>query len=358
MRNEHRADLVGHQASAQASTQRLALFAAATAIATATLIPVYRLQNLEWPAATAAAAVFVVPCAVLGLITWRLAINARPPRTLARAIALHAAGALAFSAVWTLVFAAFVYVMRPEWIPGFLGDGAVWQFTWGLVIYLAIVQAAHLRARLREREMATAAAELQALRAQLNPHFLFNTLHSLAQLAREDAVATQDALEKFGELMRYVLDAGRRPASGIALEEEMSFIRRYLALESLRLGERLRVMEEIHPDALDFEVPPLLLQPLVENAVRHGIAPRRKGGTVRITAQLSGSSLRIGVADDGEGSSPDAWRRSTGMGLKSVSRQLQACFGSAAELEVVTQPNAGFSATIRIPARMPGSARQ
>ena len=138
----------------------------------------------------------------------------------------------------------------------------------------------------------------------------------------------------------------------------MRFIRGYLALESLRLGERLLIVEEVHPDALDCAVPPLLLQPLVENAVRHGIAPRRRGGTLRITAATIGSVLHIEVSDDGEGSAPDAWARSAGMGLRSVLRQLQACFGSAADLQVRTQPNAGFSVKIRMPAQPPSRRRQ
>ena len=347
MKKERRSAL-----SSEAPSRR-ALFVVATIIATATLVPVYRLQNLQWPQAALAAAIFVVPCVVLGLIAWHVTVNAPPPRKLARAIALHVAGALSFSAVWTANFATFVYVLRPEWIAGFLSDGAVWQFTWGIVIYLAIVQAAHLRARLRDGEVAMAEAELQALRAQLNPHFLFNTLHSLAQLAREDPIATQNAIEKFGELMRYALAAGRQPASGVPLEEEMSFIRGYLALESLRLGDRLHILEDVHADALDFAVPPLLLQPLVENAVRHGIAPRRKGGTLRIKARTNGAMLEIDIDDDGEGCAPDAWQRTTGMGLRSVSRQLQACFGTAADLQVTTRPCAGFSAEIRMPTRIP-----
>jgi hypothetical protein len=332
---------------------RLVILAAA--VVTAVLIPVYRSQSLPWADAVVAAVMFVMPCVLLGLIVWRATVRVRPATLTWRSVTAHAGGALVFSAAWTAIFASFVYAIRPDWIRGFLGDGAVWQFTWGLVIYAAIVQVARTRARLREREAATSDAELQALRSQLNPHFLFNTLHSLGQLAREDPVATQEALEHFGDLMRYVLDAGRRPSPEVPLEEELRFIRRYLSLEGLRLGERLRVVEDIEPDALEFAVPPLLLQPLVENAVRHGLAPRRQGGTIRLAARVHGETLALEVTDDGDGALPEEWKRATGMGLRSVMRQLDACFAGAAHLGITTRPQAGFSAALQMPARLPAS---
>jgi LytS/YehU family sensor histidine kinase len=155
-----------------------------------------------------------------------------------------------------------------------------------VVVYGAIAaaaRAARAQARLRERELAAAAAELQALRARLDPYFLFNTRHSLTQLAREDPAATEDALERFGAMMRYVLDAGRgdSAAGEVTLEEERGFVRDYLALERLRLGGRLRVVEDVAEEALELAMPPLLLQPLVENAVRHGAAPRGRDGSHR-----------------------------------------------------------------------------
>jgi LytS/YehU family sensor histidine kinase len=264
-------------------------------------------------------------------------------------LAVHAAGAIGFGLAWIAVSGSGIYLLRPASMAWFLTGGAIWQFLWGLVVYGALAQAAHARGRLRERELAAAAAELQALRAQLNPHFLFNTLHSLTQLVREDPVATQDALERFGELMRYVLDAGRDSAAGVCLEEELRFIRNYLAIERLRLGDRLRIIENIDEDALDIVVPPLLLQPLVENAVRHGLSPRRSGGTIWLTARTVGDMLILEVEDDGEGAEPDGWRRSQGLGMKSVARQLRARFPRAPELEVTARPHSGFVVRLEIP---------
>jgi sensor histidine kinase YesM len=331
--------------------RRAILAASIIALVIAALIPVYRLQHLSWLQAVAAAFFFVAPCVLLGWAVWRLLTRKRRARPVALALGMHVLTALAFSGAWTLAFTGLGYLVSNLITMEFLRDGAVWQFVWGLVIYGALVQAARAQENLRARELAAAGAELQALRAQLDPHFLFNTLHSLTQLAREDPVATQDALERFGELMRYVLRSGRDATADVSLEEELDFVRDYLALEKLRLGDRLRVIEDIDADALELSLPPLLLQPLVENAVRHGLAPRREGGTIRLKAQLAKDMLAIEIADDGGGAEPEAWRRAAGLGLKAVDRQLQTRFPRRGELAITTGPQAGFSARLRFPAR-------
>jgi LytS/YehU family sensor histidine kinase len=194
------------------------------------------------------------------------------------------------------------------------------------------------------------------LRAQLDPHFLFNVLHTLSQLAREDSGATEAALERFGDLMRYLLRAGARDAVEATLEDDLEFLRNYLALERLRLGERLRVVEELDPDALELAVPPLLLQPLVENAVRHGIAPRRDGGSLRLAASVDNDSLVLEVADDGVGAPPDAWRHAEGIGLSVVRRQLEMRFAHKARMDVRTAPGQGFAVRLTLPAHLPGES--
>jgi two-component system LytT family sensor kinase len=337
--------------------RRSTLVVAAGLAATAVLIPVYRLQTVSWLQAVAASVIFVFPGVLFGWLAWRWLMRRGRIEPLARALVVHALAAIAFSLAWTLVFCGSVYLFRPEIMLGFLREGAIWQFVWGLIIYGVLVQAARTQGRLKERELAAANAELQALRAQLNPHFLFNTLHSLTQLAREDPIATQDALERFGELMRYVLSAGRDTSAHVTLEDEFRFVSNYLALERLRLGERLQVVEDIDPETLELAVPPLLLQPLVENAVRHGLAPRRAGGTIRLTARAHDSVLVIEVADDGSGAEPDTWRSAEGLGLKAVSRQLRAAFADAGRLEISTARQAGFTVRLRIPAHLPARGR-
>src|SRR5262245_12174023 len=329
---------------------------AATLAAIAVFIPVYRLQSQSWMEATAAAVIFVVSYVLLASGVWHILVRRREAASPLRALARHTLTALAFSALWTASFASFVYLLRPEVAPAFWRGGGTWQLVWGIVLYVALAAAARIQRRLREQELATAGAELQALRAQLNPHFLFNTLHSLTQLAREDPAATQDALVTFGALMRYVLEAGHDAAAEVALEEELGFVRSYLALERLRLGERLRVREEIEPDALELAVPPLLLQPLVENAVRHGIAPLRAGATLRLAARVEDTTLAIDIEDDGAGAEQAACRRAGGLGLKAVERQLRARFADAGRLELEAFPRSGFRARIRLPARIPRAA--
>jgi hypothetical protein len=337
------------------SQRTLVQLASASLAGIALIIPVFRLQGESWMSASLAAVMFVLPFVALAWAAWRILLRRRNTGFTRHGIAGHLMTGLAFSALWTVSFIGFVYLIRRADIIGYLREGAIWQFVWGIVLYGAIAVAAQIHKRLKEQELAAAAAELQALRAQLNPHFLFNALHSLTQLAREDPVATQEALERFGGLMRYVLTAGREASAEVSLEEELGFVRDYLAVERLRLGDRLRVIEDIEPDALELALPPLLLQPLVENAVRHGIAPRRDGGSVRLTARLAGTMLALEVADDGNGSEPNAWRSSAGLGLQVVRRQVAARFLDAGRFEVTTQPGVGFSVKIAIPARIPAS---
>lgn len=326
-------------------------------MAIALLSPVYRLQGLQWMRAIAAAAFFVVPCVALGWAAWRLLLQRRRPRTRVRALFMHALAAFAFSSIWTVAFAALVYLLGQEITAGFLKQGAVWQFVWGVVIYAVLVQAAAARERLKAKELAAAGAELQALRSQLDPHFLFNTLHSLTQLVREDPVATQSALERFGDLMRYVLTSSREADAEVTVEDELTFVHNYLELERLRLGARLRVIESIEADALELAVPPLLLQPLVENAIRHGIAPRRDGGTLRLTVRIEDDRLLVQVADNGNGCHADAWSAARGVGLQAVRRQLHARFGGAARCDIDSAPGAGFIADLVLPAQLPRVTR-
>ena len=335
------------------AARRASILVGSAVLAIAALIPVFRLQEVSWFEAIATATTFVVPCVLLGWVVWRLLMRRPQTQNLTRAFVVHALAATAFSITWTIPLVGLVYLLRKEISPRFLSGGAVWQLVWGLVIYCVLLLAARAHQRIREQELAAAGAELQALRAQLDPHFLFNTLHSLTQLAREDPVATQDALQRFGELMRYVLKSGRERRADVALEQELEFVRNYLSLEQLRAGERLRVIEHIEPDTLELGVPSLLLQPLVENAVRHGIWPRREGGTVRLSASIEHDLLTISVSDDGVGAEPGQIAESKGLGLKAVARQLHAHFPGSAEFAFDTQPRAGFTVTLTMPARLP-----
>ena len=223
-------------------------------------------------------------------------------------------------------------------------------------LLVAIFAALHANARLREQRAAAqraeelrVRAELQALRARLDPHFLFNTLHSIQALVRSDAQTAEHALETFGALLRYVLETERDARGEVTLEDELTFVRSYLALERLRLGDRLKVVEEIQDDALECRVLALTLQPLVENAVRHGIAPRARGGTLRLAARVEADRLEVVVGDDGPGGDPATLASAHGLGFRVVQQRLQARYGAAAGVHVTAAPHEGWLVRISMP---------
>lgn len=227
-----------------------------------------------------------------------------------------------------------------------------WNLMMGSGLYLLVIGVSYaIRAQRRVRAEESAAAEarllaqqaqLVALRSQLNPHFLFNALHSVGALVTIDAVRAEEAIERLGDLLRYTLGSEHE----VLLSEEWKFTNEYLAFERLRLGDRLAVESEADAEVLAAIVPPLIFQPLVENAVRHGIADRPGGGRIVISARAVGGRLRLRVADDGAGSADLA---TSGLGLTSVRRRLAATYGDRAGLDIEAAPNAGFSVTMTLP---------
>ena len=274
--------------------------------------------------------------------------------------------ALAFVLVATFAKAAAnLLLMRSDGIPvdwaSYDRRILLWQAFFSLLAFAVVASvtygssaAARLReeeARRSQAELLRARSELKALRAQLNPHFLFNTLHSLRALIGEDPHAAQEALEQLGDLLRYGVRIQGAEDEGVLLEEEWEFVRTYLALEKLRLGERLRVEEQVSPAALASVVPAFVLQPLVENAVRHGIAPSPRGGTIRIRAALEDGALCLDVQDDGLGANGAA-TKGTGKGLELVRQRLRALYGAAGAMEVRAPAGGGFAVTLRLPATL------
>jgi sensor histidine kinase YesM len=210
--------------------------------------------------------------------------------------------------------------------------------------------------RYRERELATirleaelAAARLDALRGQLQPHFLFNSLHSIASLARAgDTAGVVRLIAGFSDILRRLLTNGERR---LALHEEMQLVERYLDIQRVRFADRLRVSIEVDPDVAHARVPLLIVQPLVENALRHGLGPQVEPGTVTIRASRENGATRIDVADTGIGL-PRGWslaQSNGGTGLRNLASRLAAEFGSAASLEVEPQSGGGVLATVRVP---------
>ena len=204
-----------------------------------------------------------------------------------------------------------------------------------------------VEARLREE---AARAELAALQARINPHFFFNTLNTIGSLVEDDARTAEELLETFADLFRYAFAAA--DAAPVALRDEIAFTRGYLRIEQVRFGDRLRVAWDVEPGSLRVRVPGLILQPLVENAVGHGLAPRARGGRIDVSTVLDGGVLRIDVLDDGVGLSGegDPLIRD-GHGLGNVAGRLQASYGARAALALSAGPGgAGARARLTLPA--------
>jgi len=203
------------------------------------------------------------------------------------------------------------------------------------------------RARAVEQARAELArAELRALRAQIHPHFLFNTLNSIASLIPVNPLAAEETTTQLAEVFRYTLRASDQEL--VRFGDELDFLRNVLAIERTRFGERLRIVEEIEAGLDALPVPSLLLQPVVENAVRHGAAARVEGGSVRIAARRDGALLRIAITDDGPGLDPEAAPRGEGFGLHSVRERLRVA-GPPHALEIITPPGGGTEVRITLP---------
>ncbi|MFN7986490.1 MAG: histidine kinase [Thermoanaerobaculia bacterium] len=211
-------------------------------------------------------------------------------------------------------------------------------------------RAADAAARAHRAEMLRLEARLSILRAQLNPHFILNVLHSLVGLARRDPETTSTTLERLGTTLRYALRVQSRRCDRVPLREELEFTAEYLELERLRLGERLVVRLRTEEAALSRPVPPFVLQPLVENAIVHAIAPRASGGVVEVTIATEGGVLLVTVDDDGgPGPSPAAPRRpGSGLGLGLLRDRLDAQYGGRGALEIGPSPLGGTRARLRL----------
>jgi hypothetical protein len=208
----------------------------------------------------------------------------------------------------------------------------------------AAVAAVEQVEQFRELEMRrlVTQAELRALQSQIHPHFLFNALNALYGIIPKEARGARNTVLNLADIFRYFLETG---ATHVPLEQEIRIVRSYLDIERLRLGEKLHVEFAIDPDAAHVPIPILSIQPLVENAVKHGIAPLAEGGAVRVEASLKDGLLTISVSDSGAGL-PQPLRR--GVGLENVERRLELSYSGQASLTLASDPS-GTAATIRLP---------
>jgi len=253
----------------------------------------------------------------------------------------------------------FIYALGP-WLHWYAAPPAfsevllqsVWNNLFQAWLFVGVAHALYYAARAGERERVAAQlqaqltdARLAALSSQLNPHFLFNALNSIAELVHRDPVAADGMVVGLSALLRNSLESAS--SQQVALEEELRLLGYYLEIERIRLGERMRVEWAVAPEARAALVPPLLLQPLVENAVRHGISRRLTPGTIRVLAMIEAGRLCLEVHDDGAGQSAGS---GFGLGLGATGKRLPAPYGGVASLELLASPE-GTVAKMTLPFR-------
>jgi two-component system LytT family sensor kinase len=233
-------------------------------------------------------------------------------------------------------------------------------FDYGMLIYWVILlinytldysrrfQEGEVKASRLEAQLAQ--AELQALKMQLQPHFLFNTLHSISALLHKDVNAADTMIARLGDFLRLTLEnAGTQEVS---LQEEIEFLRCYLEIERMRFRDRLTVYMNIEPEVFGARVPNLILQPIVENAIRHGIAPRSRPGRIEIYARRQDGILQVQITDDGPGLPVNGNSKGIlkeGVGLANTQARLQQIYGKSHRLDLANATMGGLTVTLEIP---------
>jgi LytS/YehU family sensor histidine kinase len=287
---------------------------------------------------------------------------------LTRAIAVHLPAVAAFSLVhitamqgvqsWLALRAGRKHSFWPE------VERAVLQtFDWEMMTYWAIVGLSHALLYYRESrdrawratqlEARLAESQLQALQQQLQPHFLFNTLHAISTLMHRDVEAADRTLTRLSDLLRMTLE--NIGQSTVPLKSELDFVSKYLEIEQTRFADRLIVRFDVPPETLDALVPTLLLQPLIENAIKHGVARKTGAGHIDVQVRIEGEKLRIEVTDDGQGLTEDALTAlQKGLGVSTTRARLLHQYGADFRFEFHRQVE-GLKVVVAIPLRLEGS---
>jgi two-component system LytT family sensor kinase len=270
---------------------------------------------------------------------------------------IHLGASALFSVSWMIVRALIEQREGPS-REGFMAafSQGLGTFVINMLVYWAIVSVTHALSyysKYQEREVRAAELErrltearLQALQMQLNPHFLFNTLHAISSLVHKDAEAADRMISRLSDLLRYTLESTQ--AHEVPLQQELQILDRYLEIEQTRFGARLSVQKEIAPEALPVMVPNLILQPIVENAIKHGIEPHARPGVIRICASR-GSGLILEVRDNGKGLRADSQRER--VGISNTRARLEQLYPSAHQFEMANLPEGGLCVRMEIPWR-------
>ena len=351
----------------------LPLFVIATAFGVSSTIQAYSMKLLEDGAASPRS---IPQLLGLNLVYWYLPVLLAPTiKALAlryqlgrvrwfTQAAVHITGAFVYSVVHTVAMLATRAVLFPAGRPGSPASLWTWarrdyliQLDWLLMTYLFLVGLAHALAYRRESEARALdaahletrlmEAQLQALQRQLHPHFLFNTLNTISGLMRINVNAADLMIDRLGDLLRMTLDTSG--IQQVPLQQEIDVLKKYLEIEQTRFESRLSIAMHIDFETLDALVPNLLLQPLVENAIRHGIAPHSRPGWIAIHAAREGTQLRIEIRDSGNGLPPDRLTAlNRGVGLGNTRARLAHLYPAAHQFAFSNLAE-GFCVSVRIP---------
>jgi signal transduction histidine kinase len=278
-----------------------------------------------------------------------------------RRVTIHAAASAVFSLGW-MALRALVVSGRVVTFTEAFTHALVATFFFNVAVYCVVAGYGHTvnyyrkfqerELRASELETRLAQARLQALQMQLNPHFLFNTLNSVSSLIRTDPMQARVMVIRLSKVLRRLL---RKHEHYSPLRDELSFIEDYLAIEVVRFGDKLRFERDVAPDTLDMLVPSMLLQPLVENSVKHGLGAKVEGGTIRIRTWRTESRLCLTVEDDGVGI-PEAKLATLldgGIGVNNVHERLKVLFGHDYRMWIESQPGMGVRIQIEVPELQP-----
>lgn len=296
-----------------------------------------------------------LPPALLGLLVVRYYRVRRAPWHFLR----HFLFGLGFAISSVLGSTLILFLAYPTTMK-FRVDSMMWALLIAGLVFVIVASGAHAdqthadlvmeRERAVQAEASRARAELAALRARVDPHFLFNTLHSLLALVRQDPGRAEEAIQQFADILRYTFGAADG-GDERTLRQEWELVDNYLALERLRLGKRLRLDATLEDEVAGCPLPVLTLQPLVENAIRHAIAPRAAGGRLEISARRVEERVRISVCDDGPGIQIRPRGSPQGQGLELVRERLEHMYANDARLELGTSSAGGLRVTISLPWR-------
>jgi LytS/YehU family sensor histidine kinase len=244
--------------------------------------------------------------------------------------------------MWWVSFAQRIFLQNLDW--SLMVYSTVVGLSYAIVYYRETQDRAVKEAQLETRLVE---ARLRTLEAELHPHFLFNTLHAISTLVHTNPDAADRMISRLSDLLRITFDRSGSP--GVSLQEELEFLQKYLEIEQTRFHDRLTVRFDIDPDTLDAEVPRLILQPLVENAIKHGVSPKPGDGLVQICSRRHGDKLWVEVSDNGVGLSAGARARlRSGVGLSNTRDRLDVLYGPAHSIEF-SDGTKGLAVRLEIP---------